>query len=112
MTDSAEQTAYMRRAADALVRLFYLQAEEQLPVLAWSVNTGGCGLTAHAEHRDMTERLAAYQAWVQLLGSEHREAVTRDGERSHIAESRDRTDSLVRIVITARIWEESSSDED
>jgi hypothetical protein len=105
---SAEQTAYQRRAVAALGHLLYLAAEENLPVLAWTVNPAGCGLTAHCEQRDMAERLAAYQAWVTVLGAGHREAVTRDGERSHIAETRDREDSLVRIVIAARIWEEGS----
>ena len=107
---SAEQTAWQRRAVAALSRLLYVAAEENLPVLTWTVNPGGCGLTAHSGHRDMTERLAAYQAWVTFLGAGHGEAVTRDGERSHIAEARDRTDSLVRIVIAARIWEESSDE--
>jgi hypothetical protein len=111
VTDSAEQIAYQRRAVAALSRLLYLAAEENLPVLSWSVNPGGCGLSANCEHRDMTERLAAYQAWLPVLGSESREAVTRDGERSYVTETRDREDPLVRIVIAARIWEESGEDE-
>lgn len=62
-----DQTRWQLQALEALRMLLHDAFDAALPVLRWSVNSSGCGLTGWAEMHPETDRAAAFATWQDHL---------------------------------------------
>ena len=69
----AEQRAWQLRAAAVLTDLLKRAADEDLPVLLWSVDHAGVGVIGRAVSGPPADRRAAVRAWCTALGIEYAE---------------------------------------
>lgn len=123
----AERIGSQRAAAAVLGRLLELAAREGLPVINWTVGSGGAHLAGEPLDTDPASRRAQWTAWRDALGEPdtEREHEFRGGETRLIAVwdrrgsgGRDRNPLLsdkdgyqmAGVVLAASIW--SADDED
>jgi len=102
----AEQLAWQRRAWHVIGHLLDLAAEGgPFPAAAWTAEPAGCQVTGRFWQPDPAERKAALTAWAEALGADVAEHPQLTGA-DLIARTRSEEDSLVRIVLVARIYAE------
>jgi len=107
--DEAERLAWQRRAWHVIGHLLDLAAAgDPLPAVSWTAEgAGGCQVTGRFWQNDPGERKAAFGTWADALdaqvASHHSGGVT-----DLTGQARSEEDSLVRIVLVARIYDEDT----
>jgi hypothetical protein len=107
MTGAAEQLSWQCRAHAVLGRLLDLAgAGDLLPAADWTVASHGCQVTGRFTSPSPPARRRALEAWAEALGVHVARGVSPAGRVTLSAMTRSREDNVVRIVLTADIWED------
>lgn len=106
---AAEQAAAQRRACAHLAFLLEMAAHENLPVLAWTVDTAGCGLTGWSHDPSPGRRRRDIRAWSDSLIATWGEHPWHSGGSAvrAAAERRDPRHGTCKISLAADVYPES-----
>lgn len=122
---TAEQIAWQRRTAILLTRLLELAAKEKLPLITWTVQTGGASLSGQVLSHPGTARREPFEAWKAAItrasgrtpdhGREHefgpwerRLVAGWDHLPVRLGAARNELYPTVNVTLTASIWPDES----
>lgn len=95
----AERACWQRRAAGELAAI--LNANRDLPVIAWTVGTAGSALVGHIDGLGPAEQVRqAFDLWrAALMLTDHTETISGEATYLHAAARRNRVHTMLTATI-------------